>query len=266
MRLLLYALVTIASILWVHSVHAGSQQAYQDYLYQFDLYRSKYNEFTVARGEYEKFKSLGSQSSAITATTAMMIQRSMLIRSYLLLLNEKINENPGINDLQRPALHAAVNGEIKFSDDHATAVRNVTTLEDSVKLSGLFDQHYKDLQTVMYQSATSIALGNLATLTARFDTTLSDARTAKDLPQASFTPQKRAIIDRWLLQIDNTRNLLDQKVSEIMAKNSALAGHSSDGMLDEVHTMKSDMDTALTYLRSANGYLGELIEAMRYLD
>src|SRR3972149_4862635 len=83
-------------ILLVPHVFASSQQAYQDYLFQFDIYRQKYSEFTVSKNEYLKSKTLTSQTTALEKTIAMLSFRDLLLRAYLLLLNEKLNEDRGL--------------------------------------------------------------------------------------------------------------------------------------------------------------------------
>ena len=67
----------------VTKVNASSTQAYQDYLYQFDQYRSAYNNFSTAKSEYLKYKTLLSETTALDTTETMMTKRTQLLTSYL---------------------------------------------------------------------------------------------------------------------------------------------------------------------------------------
>src|SRR3989344_5828917 len=96
MRRTALALVVILFLTLAGSVFATSQQAYQDYLYQFDLYRQRETDFRVAKTEYEKFRSLTSETTALEKTKLLLAQRDQLLRAYLLVLNEKLNEDKGL--------------------------------------------------------------------------------------------------------------------------------------------------------------------------
>lgn len=245
-------------------IHASSPQAYQDYLFQFDLYRQKYSAFSVAKNEYEKFHSLTSQTTALTNTTAMLVQRNNLMRAYLLLLNEKINENPGLNDMQKADLHGLVNTEIKFFDGHTTRIATIGSLEDATAVSRELETHNRSLQTVMRQAVTGISLGSLTSLIRQFDAGFSEAKTIVSGSRTTFTPQKQATIDRWLQQIQNVRNLYQQKIEDIGVMNTKLSERSVDGLDDGLRTIKKEIVQSKTYIRDGNGFIGELIEALRY--
>ncbi|MDP1723031.1 MAG: hypothetical protein Q8L37_07630 [Candidatus Gottesmanbacteria bacterium] len=251
-------------LLFAQPIAASSPQAYQDYLYQFDLYRQKQSAFSVAKGEYEKFHSLTSQTTALSTTTAMLAQRNNLLRAYLLLLNEKINENPGLNELQKAELHGTVNTEIKFFDGHTMRIASIGSLEDATIVSRELETHNKILQTVMRQTITGISFGTLASLSRQFDMGFSQAQALVNASKAIFTPQKQATIDRWLQQIQNVRKLYQQKVDDIGSMNTKLSERSVDGLDDGFRNLKKDIAQAKIYLQDGNRFIGELIEALRY--
>lgn len=264
-RLFFALLVLLVLPSWLAlPIHASSPQAYQDYLYQFDRYRAKYSEFSVAKNEYEKFHSLTSQTTALTNTIAMLTQRNNLFRAYLLLLNEKINENPGLNDMQKADLHGLVNTEIKFFDGHTARIVTISSLEDATAVSREVETHNRSLQTVMRQAVTGISLGSLTSLIRQFDAGFSEAKTIVAGTRAMFTPPKLATIDRWLQQIQNVRNLYQQKIEDIGVMNAKLSERSVDGLDDGLRTIKKEIAQAKIYLRDGNAYIGELIEALRY--
>lgn len=262
-RLLLFFVLLV---LIVPSVKASSEKAYQDYLYQFDLYRQKYSDFTVSKNEYEKFGSLTSQSTALANTSAMLSQRDQLLRAYLLLLNEKLNEDRGLGDTQKATYLALTGNEISFLDSHSTLVSSIGSLEDATEVSKELESHYAILGASMRQVITGVSLGQLFVLARKYDTALADAKALMTANRGTFSPQKQATIDRWILQITNTRSLYQQKIDSISTKNTQLKGSSIETLDDLFTELKRDLGQAKQYLMEGNRFIGELIEALRYQD
>lgn len=251
-------------VLLVPSAKASSERSYRDYLYQFDLYRQKYSDFTIAKNEYEKFGSLTSQTTALTNTSAMLAQRDQLLRAYLLLLNEKLNEDRGLPDTQKATYWALTGSEISFLDQHSTLVQSIGSLEDANDVSGDLESHYAVLGASIRQTVIGISLGQLAVLTRQYDTALADARALLTVNRGTFSPQKQATIDRWILQITNTRSLYQQKIDSINTKNAQLKASSIESLDDLFGDLKRELGQAKQYLMEGNRFIGELIEALRY--
>lgn len=253
-------------VLFVPSPKASSQRAYQDYLYQFDLYRTKYSDFTIAKNEYEKFKSLTSQTTALEKTSGMLSQRDQLLRAYLLLLSEKLNEDSGLGDTQKLTYRTLINNEITFLDGHSSLVRSIGSLEDASNVSRELESHYAVLGGSIRQTIIAVSLGQLAILARQFDTLFADVKALLASNRSAFTPQKQATIDRWILQITNVRSLYQQKIDTIASKNLQLKGSSLDALEDVFRDLKRDLGQAKQYLAEGNTFLGELTEAIRYQD
>ncbi|MBI3342896.1 hypothetical protein HY032_01950 [Candidatus Gottesmanbacteria bacterium] len=252
--------------LFVPQSKATSERAYQDYLYQFDLYRQKYSDFTIAKNEYEKFGSLTSQTTALTNTSTMLAQRDQLLRAYLLLLNEKLNEDRGLGDIQKATYRTLMSNEIGFLDQHSALVQSIGSLEDAQNVSRELESHYAVLGASIRQTIIGVSLGQLSVLTRQFDTNLADAKALVTTNRGEFTPQKQATIDRWLLQIQNIRSLYQQKIDSITAKNVQLKGNSIDSQDDVFRQLKRDLGQAKQYLIEGNGFVGELLNALRYQE
>lgn len=250
----------------VSHVSASSQQAYQDYLFQFDNYRKKYSEFTVAKNEYLKFKTLTSQTSALEKTIAMLSQRDLLLRAYLLLLAEKLNEDRGLSQTDRQTYQSLINSEVVFLEGHSKLVGSIGSLEDATQTSQQLESHYSILQASMRQTIGGIAIGNLAVFAKQFDIALADSRAFVNINRGIFTPQKQATIDRWLLQITNVRSLYQQKQEQIVTLNGQYKGSSLTGQNTNLTNVKKAVAEARQYLIEGTGYLGELVNALRYED
>lgn len=267
MKVYYFILILIFSILaFVPEIKADSERAYKDYLYQFDVYRQKNSEFTVAKNEYEKFRSLTSQATALEKTTAMLSQRDLLIRAYLLLLNEKLNEDRGLNLTDKSTYQSLIGNEVIFLDGHSKLVQSIGSLEDANNVSRDLESHNAVLQASIRQTITGISLGTLAVLSRQFDTTFADAKAIIASSRGIFTPQKQSTIDRWILQIQNIRSLYQQKIDTIHSQNSQVKGTNIDSQDELFRTMKKDLGQARQYLSEGSSFMGELVSALRYQD
>lgn len=253
-------------VLFVSKSQATSERAYQDYLYQFDLYRQKYSDFTIAKNEYEKFGSLTSQTTALSKTSDMLAQRDQLLRAYLLLLNEKLNEDRGLGEVQKATYRTLITNEIVFLDHHSSLVQSIGSLEDAQNISRALESHYALLQASIRQTIVGVSLGQLALLARQFDQNLADVKALVTSSRNVFLPQKLATVDRWLLQIQNVRSLYQQKIDSITAKTTQLKGSSIDGLDDAFRQLNRDLGQAKQYLVESNGFVEELIEALRYQE
>ena len=116
----LLVLFLLTPFVFALSVRATSSQAYQDYLYQFDLYRQKYNDFQVAKNTYEKFNTLESQSLALSSTKTMLQQRNTLLHAYLLYLYERVGEHGGITPSNKQLYQSLLANELAFLETQNT--------------------------------------------------------------------------------------------------------------------------------------------------
>lgn len=263
-------IVTVLLIaLFLHSsatsVIASSDQAYKDYIFQFDTYRTKNAEFLVAKNEYEKFKSLASETSALDKTKLMLAQRDQLLRAYLLLLSERLNETKGMNATDRNLYQTLITNEVTFLQKHATLVTSIGSLRDASNVSTELESHYNVLQGSMRQTIIGISVGVLLELKSQFDSTLGNTRTLINNNRGIFLPQKQATIDRWLLQIDNKNTLFQQKIDAILGASAKFRSTSSISDMDRTfQEQKIQILEAKQYLVEAQSYVKEVMTTLKY--
>lgn len=253
-------------VLLVPPVFATSQRAYQDYLYQFDVYRQKYADFSVAKNEYLKFHTLTSQTDALAKTKAMLTQRDLLLRSYLLLLNEKLNEAVGLTVVERTLYQTLLRNEVAFLDTHSSLVSSIGSLADAEDVSKELESHYAVLQASVRQTISGLSLANLSVLAKLYDIALADAKAIVSDNRGAFAPEKQATLDRWLLQITNTRSIYQQKIDSIAAQNSQLKGTNIDEQDRLFRSIQKEVAEARQYLSEGSSYLGELVTSLKYVD
>ena len=263
MRRTALALIVLLLLAFAGHVLATSEQAYQDYLFQFDLYRQRETDFRVAKTEYEKFRSLTSETTALEKTKALLAQRAQLLRAYLLVLNEKLNEDRGLTSSEKALYQRLIQSEIVFLDGHILLIPAIGSLADAQKISEQQTDHYDILAAGIRQTIAGISLGQLAALAREYDAALSSAQAIIAANRGVFTPQKQATLDRWVLSISNKRSLYKQKVDSINQQSSQMKGE-----IQEIERtfaqIQKDIAEARQYLAEGASFLGELVTALKY--
>ncbi len=268
MRKVLWVLLILLFVLTSlrNFAYASSDTAYQDYLYQFDLYRQTYTDFQVAKNEYQKFKSLESQTAALDKTRIMLVQRDNLLRAYLLLLNEKLNENRGMGASEKQLYQTLIRNEVTFLQNHAQLVPSLGSLADASSVSQQLESHYIILQKSMRQTIIGISVGNLGDVRRQFDQSVTMAQALINATRGIFTPQKQATMDRWLLQINNKRSLYQQKIDSINSTNASWDTNNLDEMNRKFLGLQQSIASAKQELQEGSSFLGELVNTLRYQD
>ena len=260
------SLVLLVLALAARATGATSSQAYQDYLYQFEVYRQKYSDFQVAKNEYEKFKSLASQTAALEKTKIMLSQRDQLLRAYLFLLNERLNEDQGLNVPEKQQYQTLIKNEVTFLDGHSALVPSIGSLPDAVKVSEELQSHYNVLSRSMRQTIVAISLGQLSVLSKQYDTALQKAQDIITNRRVVFSPQKQANLDRWLLQIQNKRSLYQQKINAVSSANTTMKP-GDVALLDRQFTrLMADLSESKQYMVEGAAFMEELVNSLRYQD
>ncbi len=245
---------------------AASEQAYKDYQYQFDLYRQAYSDFQVAKNEYQKFKSLQSQTLALEKTKLMLAGRDNLLRAYLLLLNEKLNETTAMSGPERQQYQTIIKSEVTFLESHARLIPSIGSLDDAVTVSKQLESHYLILQRSMRQTIIGISVGSLSGLKQQFDQTTMVSQALINASRGTFSVEKQATIDRWILQISNKKSLYQQKIDSINSDNTSWETSNLDEMNRKLLSLQQKLSGAWQELLEGSSFLTELVNTMRYID
>lgn len=262
--ILLCILSAFVFVLPKGQVFATSQTAYKDYLYQFDQYRTKLNNFKVARTEYLKYKTLLSETTALDTAKSMLAQQDQLLRSYLLFLNEKLNENTGLSSTDKNLYQTLIHNEVTFLEGHAALIPSIGSLADATNVAKQLESHYLVLSASIRQTIVALGQGDLMKLNSEFIKTQTTLKDLAKTPTTNFTPEKQSTIDRWLLQISNKQSLFQQKMDNITTSNSQIKG-TNQGEMDYLFaSVQKNLGEAKQYLREGNAYMQELMNLIRY--
>lgn len=247
-------------------LRASSQTAYQDYLYQSDVYRQKYTDFQIAKNEYLKFNTLASQTDAISKTSAMLSQRSLLLRSFLLLLNEKVNESPELLSTETDLYHTYIKNEVAFLENHSQFVGSVQSIKDEEKASNQLEDHYDVLLTEMQQISLGVKLAKLRALGNSYSQEMLTAKALIDQVKAELPIDKQTTIDRWFVQISNKRTIFLQKIDSINRHILSLKSSEVRDLDSNATSIQNELSDAQKELVEGLSYIKELINAMRFKD
>lgn len=259
-------LLVIVILVCATPAFATSQQAYSDYLYQYDVYRSVYTNFQVAKNEYQKFQSLSAQADALAKTKIMLTQRDTLLRSYLQLLNEKLNEDQGLPASTKQLYQTLIANEISFLAGHEQLIPSAGSIDDITEASSQLSSHYTVLQVSIRQILIGLSLGQLSILSHYYDQALTEAQTMISTYQGAFTPQKQETINRWVLQIANKRTFFQQKYDSLLQANAQLKVYDISDLDTKYRTMTMGINEARQYLAEGASFLIELKNSLKYAN
>lgn len=248
-------------------VHAtDSTRAFEDYTYQSDEYRRKYSEFIIAKNEYLKFKSLTSQSTALEKTKAMMESRAQFLRSYMLLLTEKITEIQSYTDLDKDPYRTLLKNEITFLDAHTQFISAIGSLSDATRITDELIGRYQIMQAAFRQTTLAIALGNIKYVSDAFDANFASATQVYKDHASDYSLQKQQTIERWILQIKNKRDLYGQKIASVQSGILQIKS-GNDSEIERIYgELVQSIQEAKQYLSEATSFLSELISAIKFID
>lgn len=245
-------------------VWASAASAYQEYLQEFDVYRSNLNDFKVARAEYLKFKTLTSQQTALEKTKIMLAQRSQLLRSYLQFINERLNESTSMSPSTKSVYQALIKNEVTFLNNHTALMSDIGSIQDADSVSKKLSSHYTILQSNVYQTIAALKIAELNAVDAIYTDLFTKSYSLFQANRSSYTTEKQSILDRWLLQIQNKQDLFKQKTDEITSANAALKSSSTTDITTNYQKIQKLMSEAKQYLSEGTSFLQELTTSMQY--
>jgi len=267
MKVIFYLIFVLTFILLpTKQLFASSATAYQDYIYQFDQYRLALNNFTVAKGEYMQYQTLLSQTTALDTVKTMMAARTQLFRAYLSFLNEKFNENKGLTVSDKEVYQRLLQNEMTFLQAHQQKISSINSISDATDISGQLQTHMPTLGITMRKSIVELSLGNMMAHNKIYKSLFDALLSITDSNKPKVTPEKQAIIDRWLVQINSKQSLFLQKTEAIITANNAIKGTADRDLDDQLRTIQKDLLDAKQYLVDGTGYIQELITLLGYQD
>ncbi len=259
----LSVLFLFALFLPSESAHATSLQAYQDYQFQFDQYRQRHADYQIAITQYKQFNSLASQQDALDKVKLLIAQRSNAAKAYFLFMNEKLTESPGLPANETSIYRTIITNQVGYLDQNMVLSPSIASLEDAQRVSEQFVNNYETMQSAYRQTIAGIELGYLNYFAKRFDDAAVSAQALMNASRLDATPQKQAVLDRWLLALSNKHSLYQQKTNTIRSMIPKLSGDvmQQDRLFIQIQTQ---FGAARQDLIESASYLKEIEIALKY--
>lgn len=213
-----------------------------------------------------KFKTLASEATAVSKTRDMLAQRSLLLRAYLLLLNEKIMEATTMSESDKQLYQSLISNEVAFLENHSKFVESVATLLDAQKASMQLEAHYTILSTSIRQIILGLTMSRLVRLGDTYSGILVNSQVLLNSAKSELSLDRQITLDRWFQKISDKRTLYLQKVEVINQAKKDLKGTRVTDVQNKFQLILPQITQAKQELKDGTSYIGELLNAMRYKD
>lgn len=240
-------------------------RAYQDYTYNYDIYRKANSEYESYRLQYLQYKTLTAQENAREATVKMLIARDEVVKTYLTALRTRLSETPGVTSEKRNSLNSQIDEEVLWFADHKDKVPSAGSLEDLVEDSDEAATYYHDRELLLYDTLVTIPTGRISLIRDKQEKTLSEIKTKVSEIRANGD-KDTGVIERWILDTEARIQRSKDKQNDALALLPKLKERQ-----DEINTKAYDdiifkLSESLQYLKEANSFMKEIVNGIKFED
>ncbi len=235
-------------------VFADFERAYNDYLFQYDVYRKALTDYLTAKNKYLTYGTLVSQTEALSTAKTFLESRDQVITVYLLMLLER---NP------EESLQKIISDEITFYSDHKNLIPAVGSLDDSAGASKTFEDHFPQTSIVVKKTIANLLIGKLLDFDGRLAS--SSAGFEQEINSIKTKGKDVSTLERWLLETRNKRMLADEKITTAQALTNKLQPRqSAQESAKDYSNIQTNILEANQYLKEGTSYLKEIKEEIKY--
>jgi hypothetical protein len=241
------------------------ERAYQDYTYNYDIYRMANSEDESYRLQYLQYKTLTSQENAREATVKMLSSRDDVVKTYLTALRTRLSETGGISDEKKNSLYSLIDSEVLWFTDHKDKIPSAGSLEDLVEDSDEAAKYYGDRDLMIYDTLVTIPIGRIALIREKQQKTLSKIK-SKVSEIRGNGDKDTGVLERWILDTEARIQRSKEKESDALALVPKLKERQ-----DKINTSVYDeilfkLSESLQYLKEANSFMREIVNGIKYED
>lgn len=248
-------LLAASSYLLAPPVLADYQSAYNDYSYNYTLYRNTYNDYQVAKSAFLTYHTLTAQSDAINKLRAVLKARDQVMFVYYNLLQEKLNATVGVTDDTKTTFGKVKESEKTWLTDHQKKIEAAGSLEDLNSASAEFENRYSQMDTETKQAIGSILLAKEGTLGSQVETFIDSLNTK--ITEIRQSGEDTTFADRGVI---NTKNKIELFHTKLTATRDVFFPETSSGQI-EIFKGQQRLSEANQYLREAASFLSEIIKS-----
>ena len=241
------------------------ERAYQDYTYNYDIYRRANSEYESFRLQYIQYKTLTAQENAREATVRMLQARDETVKTYLTALRTRLSEAGGILDDKRGSLNSQIDASVLWFSDHKDKIPSAGSLDDLVKDSDEAAEYFLEKEYMLYDSLVTISIGKIAFIREKQDTTLGEIKAKVSEIRASGD-KDTAVLERWILDTENRLTRSREKEIEALELMPKLKGNQNKINLGIYENILFKLSESHQYLKDANSYMKEIINEIKFED
>jgi hypothetical protein len=252
--LVLFSIFQLPSSI-LHAQDFTYTKAYQDYLYNFNLYRQSYLEYQAAKSEFQTYQTLTSQTKAIEVTKKMLSNRAATLKTFLTAVRMRIKEDSDVPEFQKNLQFVKLDSEISGLDQNILEISPVSTIADVNNVSQKFEKKYPEIVFITYQAKTNIYSGRINSLIVEIKSEISSLEdTIKILRESG---KDVSTLERWLIQARGKESLAEEKLGS--------AEKIMSTMLDQenLNGMRSIYTKSQQAYQDANQYLKETVTNLK---
>jgi hypothetical protein len=232
-------------------------QANNDYLYNYNLYRTAHTEYLTAKQQYLTYKTLTAKATAQEKTLKMLQTRDEALRTYLIALKQKLKETDGISLYEKNIIFLRLDSEVSWYQNHRNRLSGAGSLADLIEISNDAQEHYPETEILAYQTLGTVLAGKENALLEKIQTQI-DQLEEKIAQVRQEGLIETSLLERWLLE---ARNRLTWSKEKQYAAQSLLANlkpreQNKAKVYDDA---QSNFVESHQYLKEASSYLLEII-------
>lgn len=239
-------------------------RAYQDYTFNYGVYRRAHNDYVLAKGQYLSYKTLKAKTNAQEKTLAMLQARDEVIKTYLTALRLKLVETEGVPSLEKDALFGRIDTEVAWYEDHRIRLASAGSLEDLVENSDEVKDRYPSTEILYYQTLISILAGKENNFRERLMEIISDIK-GKVAEIRQNQDKNTRKIERWILEAELRLTRSQEKTFEAQSTISGLKVR--DRNKYQIYNAAQELIVeSHQYLKEANSFLKEIMDEAKTSD
>lgn len=239
-------------------------KAYQDYLYNYDIYQKSHSDYDIARGQYMSSQNISSETKAQEATAKMLIDRDQATNTYLTALRMKLKDTPGIDNATKDGLFSLIDTEIAWYNDHKSRISSAGSLDDLTEDSNEAANEFKITELLIYKVLVTISIGNTTDYRNR-ERAIIDSLRVK-MGEIKVNGDKNLdSIERALTDAEDRLSRSSAKEQDALTLLGKMKAQDKD-KLSAFNNIELLVAQSLSYIKEANGIVKDSIRQIKTAD
>lgn len=175
-------------------------------------YRSAYQQFLLAKNQFQQYKTESTRLTAVTATRQVLSSRNLLWKSYLQNLRSQLATDTNIANYSQTTLYLNLETEINYLDTQVSELSAITSLSQAIKLSSAWENRLYSTDRLTDSARRQILSHRLDKLASRLQPFIDQASPSSSLDlvkqKLSLYTTTTDLKQRYLLLLDAANILL----------------------------------------------------------